>query len=151
VLGELERITVGRLITVFGCGGDRDHEKRPEMARAASRHSTVSIVTSDNPRDESPGAIIEEVVAGMDGIEGLQRVNPEEGGAGGTDGSGKGKCFMVIEDRREAIRRAVAMAGASDTVLVAGKGHEDYQIVRGVKRHFDDIEELRAAVTELTV
>ncbi|MBE9528193.1 MAG: UDP-N-acetylmuramoyl-L-alanyl-D-glutamate--2,6-diaminopimelate ligase [Proteobacteria bacterium] len=151
VLGELERITVGRLITVFGCGGDRDHEKRPEMARAASRHSTVSIVTSDNPRDESPGAIIEEVVAGMAGIEGLERVHPGEGGVGDEAVAGKGKCFMVIEERREAIRRAVAIAGASDTVLVAGKGHEDYQIVRGVKHHFDDIEELRAAVTELTV
>ncbi len=146
VLIELKRLTKGRIVTVFGCGGDRDHAKRPEMARVAGRYSTVSIVTTDNPREESPRAIIEMVTAGLEGI---KRVEPESMPEEGE------KCFMVIEDRREAIRHAVSLLNASaktsDTLLVAGKGHEDYQIVHGRRFHFDDVEELKAAVTQLTV
>ncbi len=148
VLSELERVGKGRIITVFGCGGNRDHGKRPEMARAAARHSTVTIVTTDNPRDEEPGAIIEEVIIGLEDVE---RVAPRLTSFSSEGLKGKKRCFTVIEDRREAIRYAVSIAAGSDIVLVAGKGHEDYQIVHGVRSHFDDLEELRAAVTELTV
>lgn len=113
----------GRVITVVGAGGNRDKGKRPMMARAAFDRSTVLILTSDNPRTEEPNAIIAEM---KDGLTDLEQRN-----------------VICITDRREAIRTAVALAHPEDVVLVAGKGHETYQEVNGVRRHFDDAEELR--------
>ena len=123
-LGELKR---GRLVTVFGCGGDRDRGKRPIMGEIAARNSDVVIVTSDNPRTEDPSAIIADILAG-----------PGEGHGGAE--------IEVIENRREAISRAVAIAAPGDIVLIAGKGHEDYQVVGDQRLHFDDREEARAAI-----
>jgi UDP-N-acetylmuramoyl-L-alanyl-D-glutamate--2,6-diaminopimelate ligase len=113
----------GRLITVVGCGGNRDKGKRPMMAREAVDGSWKAILTSDNPRFEDPQEILNDMVAGL-------------------DVSQKSKSLTII-DRREAIKTACALAQAGDVVLVAGKGHEDYQIIQGVKHHFDDREEVR--------
>ncbi|HBG46876.1 MAG TPA: UDP-N-acetylmuramoyl-L-alanyl-D-glutamate--2,6-diaminopimelate ligase [Deltaproteobacteria bacterium] len=127
----LRPVTSGRLITVFGCGGNRDRLKRPRMGEIASRLSDLTIVTSDNPRDEEPLEIIKEIEAGIQGISKLpSNERPVK------------RCYMVIPDRREAIMKAVGAAGKGDTILVAGKGHEDYQIIKGVKHHFDDFEVL---------
>ena len=114
----------GRLITVVGCGGNRDKGKRPMMAREAVNGSWKAILTSDNPRFEEPQDILNDMLAGLDVVE-------------------KGKSLMIV-DRREAIKTACALAQQGDVVLIAGKGHEDYQIVQGVKHHFDDREEVRA-------
>lgn len=114
-----------RLITVFGCGGDRDKEKRCEMGKIATRKSTLSILTSDNPRTEDPGEIIREIEKG---------VEPQNYSK-----------YTTIPDRKEAIKMAIKFAEPKDIVLVAGKGHETYQEVNGVKQDFDDrkiIEEL---------
>lgn len=119
----------GRLITVFGCGGDRDRAKRPLMGRSAWALSDQVIVTSDNPRTEEPGGIIKEIVAGI-----------------GGDSS---KRVAVAPDRRSAIRMAVRSAGRGDIVMIAGKGHEDYQIVGKKKTHFDDRETARACLGEI--
>ncbi|MBN1780200.1 UDP-N-acetylmuramoyl-L-alanyl-D-glutamate--2,6-diaminopimelate ligase [bacterium] len=110
--------TDGRLITVFGCGGDRDRGKRPLMGRAAAEISDRVIVTSDNPRTEDPRRIISDILEGI---------------PASTD-------MRVIEDRESAIREAIVEAGQGDTVMVAGKGHEDYQILGREKIHFDDRE-----------
>jgi len=110
----------GRLITVVGCGGNRDKGKRPMMAREAVNGSWKAILTSDNPRFEEPQDILNDMLAGLDVLE-------------------KAKSLTIV-DRREAIRTACALAQSGDVVLVAGKGHEDYQIVQGVKHHFDDRE-----------
>jgi UDP-N-acetylmuramoyl-L-alanyl-D-glutamate--2,6-diaminopimelate ligase len=112
-----------RLFVVCGCGGDRDKTKRPEMAAIATKYATTAIFTSDNPRTEAPEAILDDVVAGV----------------------GSAKNWLRITDRREAIRTAAMMAHAEDIILIAGKGHEDYQIIGTVKHHFDDREEIRAA------
>lgn len=109
-----------RLITVFGCGGDRDHEKRPEMGKIATRKSTLAIITTDNPRTEDPHAIIKEIEAG---------VEPQNFSK-----------YTSIPDRKEAIKMAIKFAEPKDIILVAGKGHENYQEVNGVKHHFDDKE-----------
>jgi UDP-N-acetylmuramyl-tripeptide synthetase len=109
-----------RLITVFGCGGDRDHSKRPEMGNIATKKSTLSIITSDNPRTEDPAAIIKEIEAG---------VEPQNFSK-----------YTSIPNRREAIKMAIKFAEPKDIVLVAGKGHETYQEINGVKHHFDDKE-----------
>jgi UDP-N-acetylmuramoyl-L-alanyl-D-glutamate--2,6-diaminopimelate ligase len=114
-----------RLITIAGCGGDRDKTKRPEMARIAVNGSDIAILTSDNPRTEDPQAILNDMTAGLGAIDETK--------------------VMVIVDRREAIRRAVAIATPTDIILVAGKGHEDYQIIGDKKIHFDDKEEVRNA------
>ena len=113
----------GRLITVVGCGGNRDKGKRPMMAREAVNGSWKAILTSDNPRFEEPQDILNDMLAGLDVVE-------------------KAKSLTIV-DRREAIRTACALAQKGDVVLVAGKGHEDYQIVQGVKHHFDDKEVVR--------
>lgn len=110
----------GRLITVVGCGGNRDKGKRPMMAREAVNGSWKAILTSDNPRFEEPQDILNDMLAGLDMAD-------------------KSKSLTIV-DRREAIRTACALAQPGDVVLVAGKGHEDYQIVQGVKHHFDDKE-----------
>lgn len=109
-----------RLITVFGCGGNRDHSKRPEMGQIATRKSTLAIITSDNPRDEDPEAIIKEIEVG---------VEPQYYSK-----------YTVIPDRREAIKMAIRFAEPKDIILVAGKGHETYQEICGIKHHFDDKE-----------
>ncbi len=110
------------VITVVGCGGDRDKTKRPLMAAVACGYSTRAILTSDNPRTEDPLAILEDMQEGMK--------------------SEYKRKSLVIADRREAIKTAVALAEAGDIILVAGKGHENYQDIHGVKHHFDDKEEL---------
>lgn len=110
----------GRLITVFGCGGDRDHSKRPEMGNIATKKSTLAIITSDNPRTEDPGQIIKEIEAGVE--------------------SQNFSKYTSIPDRKEAIKMAIKFAEPKDIILVAGKGHENYQEINGVKHHFDDKE-----------
>lgn len=116
------------LITVAGAGGNRDAAKRPEMAEAAVTRSERLIITSDNPRNEDPDEIIRQMRAGVGG-EHYNKV-------------------LCITDRREAIRTAVALAKKGDIILVAGKGHENYQEIKGVKHHFDDVEELTKALNE---
>ena len=118
---------VGRLVTVFGCGGDRDRAKRPLMAKAAAALSDALIVTSDNPRTEDPHAIIEDILAGLEG-----ETTP----------------YVVIADRIEAIRHAVATAQAGDTILLAGKGHETYQILKDKTVHLDEREVVVQALQE---
>jgi UDP-N-acetylmuramoyl-L-alanyl-D-glutamate--2,6-diaminopimelate ligase len=113
----------GHVITVCGAGGNRDKGKRPIMAQEAVRQSDRVIITSDNPRFEEPQDIINDMLAGLN-EEQLAKV-------------------ISIVDRREAIKTACAIAQKGDVVLVAGKGHEDYQEICGVKHHFDDKEELR--------
>jgi UDP-N-acetylmuramoyl-L-alanyl-D-glutamate--2,6-diaminopimelate ligase len=113
----------GSVITVCGAGGNRDKGKRPLMAQEAVRQSDRVIITSDNPRFEEPQAIIDDMLAGLD--------------------SKQMKKVLSIVDRREAIRTACMLAKKGDVVLVAGKGHEDYQEIQGVKHHFDDKEVLR--------
>ena len=115
-----------KLITVVGCGGNRDKGKRPMMAQLAKRGSDQLILTSDNPRDEEPGDILNDMLAGL----------TEE----------EKQSTLVIEDRRQAIKTACMLAKKDDIILVAGKGHEDYQIIKGVKHHFDDHEEIRNCI-----
>jgi UDP-N-acetylmuramoyl-L-alanyl-D-glutamate--2,6-diaminopimelate ligase len=137
-LAALRPVTPGRLIALFGCGGDRDRGKRPHMGEAAARGADLCVVTSDNPRTERPSAIIDEILPGV-GAVGQPELTPDEL-AGATRG------YVVIEDRAEAIRHALSAARAGDTVLIAGKGHEDYQIVGTEKRPFDDRDHARAAI-----
>lgn len=112
----------GQLVVVFGCGGGRDRGKRAPMARAVEETAHLAIVTSDNPRDEPPQAILAEVLAGFRRPAGVR----------------------AIEDRRAAIRAAIAAAGPRDVVLLAGKGHETTQVIAGVATPFDDREVARA-------
>ena len=116
----------GQLHCLFGCGGDRDRTKRALMAAAAARGADHIVITSDNPRSEAPEAILDDIAAGVP----------------------QGTTALREADRRVAIRRALSVAGAHDVVLLAGKGHEDYQEVAGVRHHFDDVEEARAALME---
>ena len=109
-----------RLITVFGCGGNRDHAKRLEMGKIATKKSTLTIITSDNPRTEDPNIIIKEIEAGVE----AQNFSK----------------YTSIPDRKEAIKMAIKFAEPKDIILVAGKGHENYQEINGVKHHFDDKE-----------
>jgi UDP-N-acetylmuramoyl-L-alanyl-D-glutamate--2,6-diaminopimelate ligase len=139
-LAALETLNFSRLITVFGCGGDRDRSKRPLMGRAAAEKSQLVIVTSDNPRTEDPLAIIREIEPGL-AASGLARITAAAARSG-TAG------FLVVPDRREAIRLAVSLARPGEAVLVAGKGHEDYQIWGAERRHFDDREEVAQALAE---
>ncbi|WP_320007479.1 UDP-N-acetylmuramoyl-L-alanyl-D-glutamate--2,6-diaminopimelate ligase [Maridesulfovibrio sp.] len=127
VLRTLKDLDFKRVITVFGCGGDRDRAKRPLMAEAACRHSDVAVLTSDNPRTEDPMQIIEDVRPGLKG------------------------CGHIIEevDRAEAIRKAVAEMTTDDVLLIAGKGHETYQIIGTEKRDFSDSVEVSKAIKEI--
>lgn len=140
VLKTLQEIASARVITVFGCGGNRDRGKRPIMGEIAGRYSDMTIITSDNPRREDPGAIIGEIRAGIVPL-GIKEYTVEELSPGFDK-----KGFIAIEARREAICLAVRLARPGDIVLLAGKGHEDYQIVGGDKLHFDDREEAAAAL-----
>ncbi len=126
VLKATRPFVSGDLICVFGCGGDRDRTKRPLMGGIAARLSDKAVVTSDNPRTEEPEKILEDILAGID---------PETSP-------------LVICDRAEAIRRAIMEAKPGDGIVIAGKGHEDYQILGTEKIHFDDREQARAALKE---
>jgi UDP-N-acetylmuramoyl-L-alanyl-D-glutamate--2,6-diaminopimelate ligase len=125
VLDTIKKLKKGheKVITVVGCGGDRDRTKRPIMGEAACKHSDSVIFTSDNPRSEDPLAILADMEEGL-------------------SISAKRK-YVAIADRKQAIKTAVSMAGPDDIVLIAGKGHEKYQEIKGVKHHFDDKEVLR--------
>ena len=127
----------GRVITVFGCGGDRDKTKRPLMGAVAARLSDMVILTSDNPRSESPDAIIEDVKRGI--VLPPDRIAPNGHGPKATP-------YLAIADRKLAIERAVREAGPGDLVLVAGKGHEKYQVIGTKTLPFDDVEVARAAL-----
>ena len=133
VLKALRPLTRGKLRVVFGCGGDRDKTKRPRMARVASELADALYITSDNPRTENPEAIINDIRSGLD-----------------VDEASAAPRVVVEIDRRLAIRRAIGDAAEGDVVLLAGKGHENYQIVGAEKRHFDDVEEAMLAATEST-
>lgn len=119
ILSTLRAFAEGRIVTLFGCGGDRDKTKRPLMAQEAAKQSDFLIITSDNPRTEDPAEIIKDIVAGLEG----------------TDVP-----YIVIENRKEAIGYAIAHAEPKDLILLAGKGHEDYQILKSGKIHFDEKE-----------
>jgi UDP-N-acetylmuramoyl-L-alanyl-D-glutamate--2,6-diaminopimelate ligase len=128
VLRSAREVTKERIITVFGCGGDRDRSKRAPMGEAAGSLSDVVILTSDNPRTEDPNQIL------TDAEEGIKKT---------------GKPYEKIADRREAIHQAIAQARTDDLVLIAGKGHEDYQIIGREVFHFDDKEVAREALSDL--
>jgi UDP-N-acetylmuramoyl-L-alanyl-D-glutamate--2,6-diaminopimelate ligase len=126
VLHAADEIRRGRLVAVFGCGGDRDRGKRPLMGEVAATASDVAWITSDNPRSEPPAAICDEIVTGFDAA-----------------ATRRAAVRHVVVDRREAIESALDDARDGDVVVVAGKGHEDYQIVGADVRHFDDREVIR--------
>jgi UDP-N-acetylmuramoyl-L-alanyl-D-glutamate--2,6-diaminopimelate ligase len=133
LLTAAQALKTGRIITVFGCGGDRDRGKRPKMGRAAVEYSDVVILTSDNPRTEDPMAILHEVEIGVrDALASRNHVQ-----------------YRLVPDRREAIGVAIREAQRGDMVLIAGKGHEDYQIIGTKKLHFDDREVAREAIQQL--
>lgn len=117
ILSTAREFTNGRLISVFGCGGDRDKTKRPIMGKVGCNLSDIAVITSDNPRTEEPMSIINDIIKGLDN-----------------------KNYIVIENRREAIKRAIVEAKAGDVIVIAGKGHEDYQILKEGKIHFDERE-----------
>lgn len=128
VIKTARSLTGKKVITLFGCGGDRDHTKRPLMGKVASTLSDHVVVTSDNPRTEDENKIIDQILEGIE-----KSKKPDD-------------ALFIIPDRREAIKKAIDMAEPGDFVLIAGKGHEDYQIVGTTKHHFDDREEARAAI-----
>ncbi len=123
----LKELSFSRLAVLFGCGGDRDRGKRPEMARAVAAHADAVFLTSDNPRFEEPGEIIKDILPGLAG-------HP---------------CVEVEPDRRQAIQKAVSLLAPGEALLVAGKGHEDYQEIRGVRHDFSDTGEIQMAVSKL--
>lgn len=127
VLRSVRDFCKGRIIAVFGCGGDRDPIKRPIMGRIGVQLADVAVITSDNPRTEAPAAIIEDILKGI--------------------GQEQENC-VVIEDRRKAIRYAMDIAGKDDIIILAGKGHETYQEINGVKHHLDEREEVAAYLME---
>jgi UDP-N-acetylmuramoyl-L-alanyl-D-glutamate--2,6-diaminopimelate ligase len=140
VLRTLQELKTGRIITLFGCGGDRDRGKRPVMGEVAGRFSDLAVITSDNPRTERPSVIMAEIKSG------IQPLGTREYGVEELSGGFAEKGFVLVESRRQAIRLAVRLAGPGDIVLLAGKGHEVYQIFGTEKFHFDDREEARAAL-----
>ena len=119
VLSSVQGFAKGRTIALFGCGGDRDRTKRPKMGKTAAEHADLLVITTDNPRTEKPGAIIEDILPGLEGS-----VTP----------------YMVIEDRVEAIHWAMDHAEAGDVIVLCGKGHETYQEINHVKHHMDERE-----------
>ena len=137
-LAALAALGPRRLAVVFGCGGDRDRGKRPLMGEVAARGADLVVATSDNPRTERPEDILSEIVPGLERA-GARRLSRDEARAGARG-------YAVVPDRREAIALALSAAQAGDAVLIAGKGHEDYQIVGAERRPFDDREEARRAL-----
>ncbi|MCL2610357.1 MAG: UDP-N-acetylmuramoyl-L-alanyl-D-glutamate--2,6-diaminopimelate ligase [Defluviitaleaceae bacterium] len=115
IIKTVSEFTTGRIITVFGCGGDRDKAKRPLMGKISTENSSLTIVTSDNPRSEEPSTILKDIEVGID----------------------KGE-YILIEDREEAIKEAIKIAKKGDSIIIAGKGHENYQIFKDVTIEFDD-------------
>ena len=128
VLKTVQQFAKGRVICVFGCGGDRDRAKRPIMGEIAGRFSEFAVITSDNPRTEDPMTIIDSIEEGM---------------------KRSGTKYTVIENRKEAIRYALASAQNDDVIMIAGKGHENYQEINGTKYHFDDKEIVEELLGEL--
>jgi UDP-N-acetylmuramoyl-L-alanyl-D-glutamate--2,6-diaminopimelate ligase len=126
ILKTAREFTKGRLISVFGCGGDRDKTKRPIMGRIGSELSDIAIITSDNPRTEDPMLILKDIVNG------IEKDN-----------------YILIENRKEAIKKAMEIAEKGDVIVVAGKGHEDYQILKDKVIHFDEREVIRDIIKEL--
>ncbi len=145
VLKTLKSLDHNRIITVFGCGGDRDKGKRPVMGAIATSYSDITIVTSDNPRTESASAILEDIIAGITG-EGVHYIPFTEGTC--PLETTPSPWYTVVENRRDAIWRALALAKPGDIVLIAGKGHEDYQIIGTEKTFFDDRLIAREAIEE---
>jgi UDP-N-acetylmuramoyl-L-alanyl-D-glutamate--2,6-diaminopimelate ligase len=127
VLRGVRGYVAGRVICVFGCGGDRDREKRPLMGKAAEKYADLLIVTSDNPRSEEPEKIIDDIIAGLDGS----------------------KPRLRTADRREAIRRAVEESESGDMIILLGKGHETYQIIGDLKRPFDEKAVVKEIMSEI--
>jgi UDP-N-acetylmuramoyl-L-alanyl-D-glutamate--2,6-diaminopimelate ligase len=129
LLAAAQVLKKGRIITVFGCGGDRDRGKRPKMGQVAAQNSDLVFVTSDNPRTEDPSAIIHDIEQGILALSESQRTS-----------------YRMMVDRREAIHAAIQEANSQDMVLIAGKGHEDYQVIGTERLHFDDREVARDAL-----
>ena len=125
VLKTLRKMTENKLTVVFGCGGDRDRSKRPRMGKIAAESADKVVITSDNPRSEDPLSIISEICSGIPG----------------------NLSYEVMLDRETAVTQALRVAGQGDTVLVAGKGHEQYQEIKGVKYPFDDKEIILSFIT----
>jgi UDP-N-acetylmuramoyl-L-alanyl-D-glutamate--2,6-diaminopimelate ligase len=138
VLQSLVELKKKRIITVFGCGGNRDRGKRPLMGEAATRYSDLTIITSDNPRLEDPMTIIVEIEQGIDGSK-IKKTESDN-----LKCKGDTHCYTVIPERRKAIEVAIDAAESGDIILIAGKGHEDYQILGTQKIPFDD----RVVVTQ---
>lgn len=128
--------TNGRLMIVFGCGGDRDKTKRPLMGEIAARLADVVVITSDNPRTEDPQAIVDQILPGV-----RKKMRPYDGEKG----------FLVEVDRRSALKKAIDISRPDDVIVVAGKGHEDYQILGTEKIRFDDVEEIEKIKNEINV
>ena len=139
----LRSLTADRIICVFGCGGDRDRAKRPQMGAIAARLSDLTLVTSDNPRTEPPEQIIEEIVAGVRDVCDVRYAHED------LAKSFHGKGYGVVMDRREAIRLSVKASRQGDTILIAGKGHEPYQIIGDQRLAFDDRHEAEVALAAL--
>ncbi|MBB6729652.1 UDP-N-acetylmuramoyl-L-alanyl-D-glutamate--2,6-diaminopimelate ligase [Cohnella zeiphila] len=149
VLKTVREIASGRVISVFGCGGDRDRTKRPIMGRIAAQWSDYVIATSDNPRTEDPLAILKEIEPGL-AVGGAEPAGKGGvGEAGDSAGTGGKAAYELEPDRARAIHKAVEMASPGDVVLIAGKGHETYQIIGGTTQDFDDRLVARAALRSL--
>ena len=128
ILSAVKTYTRGKLISVFGCGGDRDATKRPIMGEISGKIADFTIITSDNPRTEDPNKIIKSIETGIKKT--------------------KGK-YVCIENRREAIKEAIKMANKTDVIVLAGKGHEPYQEINGIKHDFDERKIVREIIEEL--
>jgi UDP-N-acetylmuramyl-tripeptide synthetase len=142
-IDALRTLTPGRLITVFGCGGDRDNSKRPIMGEIAARLSDLAVVTSDNPRSEDPLTIITQVEAGV------RQVCARRFSTAALNNGWQGKGYVVEPDRMAAIGAAIRAARKNDAVLIAGKGHETYQILASQTIHFDDREVARHVLADM--
>jgi UDP-N-acetylmuramoyl-L-alanyl-D-glutamate--2,6-diaminopimelate ligase len=139
VLKTINELTDRKIITIFGCGGDRDREKRPVMGKVAAHYSNILFVTSDNPRTEDPNKIIKEIEAGV--VE--ENIIKKNKTSSATDTD---KVYFIEKNRSIAIKEGISMAKPGDLVLIAGKGHETYQISGNKKHHFDDREEAMRAL-----
>jgi UDP-N-acetylmuramoyl-L-alanyl-D-glutamate--2,6-diaminopimelate ligase len=129
VLKTLREYNPGRLVCVFGCGGNRAKDRRYSMGRVSGELADLTIITSDNPRFEKPDDIIADIVSSISKVDGAE--------------------YEVVADRYQAIKHVLSIAKPGDLILVAGKGHEDYQEIEGVKYHMDDVEMIKQAAEEL--